>query len=765
MASLPNDAARGLLLASIAALGLGSGLPAEASEHPGHQEFERIATFLVCENTSCDRDEIEETVAEIVAASEDGRTLVYTDGETERLGFVDLSDPANPQPLGTVEVAGEPTSVGVAGRFALLAVNTSESFTNPSGFLAVFDIEVCLSDIAACEPVATHDLGGQPDAVAISPSRRFAAVAIENERDEDVVVDGVEGGLPQPPAGFLQIVDLIGPPQNWRLRPVDLTGIADVAPSDPEPEFVAINRRNLAVVTLQENNHIVFVRLPSGVVAGDFSAGGVDLAGIDAVTDRVIDLTDDLDDLAREPDAIDWIGDSRIVTANEGDLFGGSRGFTTFLPLGRIEFDSAEAFEHTGVRIGHFPERRAGAKGTEPEGVETDAFDRLPLIFVGSERGNFVAVYQSSLGSRVEFLQVLPTGIGPEGLLAIPERNLFVVSAEDDDDDVRSQINIFERREGPASYPTIVSADDRQFSDGRPIGWGALSALAADRHDPDILFTVHDSFYDRARIYTVDVGETPAVIFEQTVLLEDGEPVDLDLEGLVQRSDGSFWLVSEGNGAVDDPEEPVETKNLLIRAAADGTVVETIELPAATNDLQRDNGFEGVAVTGEGADERVYVAFQREWVGDPDGLVRIGRFTPETGEWAFFHYPLDEPTSPAGGWVGLSEIVALGDGAFAVIERDNQGGPDATIKRIYRFSTVGLAPQPEGGVFPVVEKTRVADLLPDLQATNGWVLDKLEGLTVAADGEVYVVTDNDGVDDATGETRFLRLGSARDLGL
>ena len=34
--------------------------------------FQRIATYLVCENTSCDRNSVEETVAEIVASSKDG---------------------------------------------------------------------------------------------------------------------------------------------------------------------------------------------------------------------------------------------------------------------------------------------------------------------------------------------------------------------------------------------------------------------------------------------------------------------------------------------------------------------------------------------------------------------------------------------------------------------------------------------------------------------------------------------------------------------
>ncbi|GGN29439.1 hypothetical protein FHR83_007729 [Actinoplanes campanulatus] len=36
--------------------------------------------------------------------------------------------------------------------------------------------------------------------------------------------------------------------------------------------------------------------------------------------------------------------------------------------------------------------------------------------------------------------------------------------------------------------------------------------------------------------------------------------------------------------------------------------------------------------------------------------------------------------------------------------------------------------------------------------------DKVEGLAVAGDGRTYTVTDNDGIDDATGETVFLDLG-------
>ena len=95
-----------------------------------------------------------------------------------------------------------PTSVAVTGRYALVAVDTSESFTEPSGELLVIDVHTRRT-------VARHPLAGQPDSVAVSPEDRWAAVVIENERDEDLVVDGVEGGLPQAPPGLLQVVDLV----------------------------------------------------------------------------------------------------------------------------------------------------------------------------------------------------------------------------------------------------------------------------------------------------------------------------------------------------------------------------------------------------------------------------------------------------------------------------------------------------------------------------------------------------------------------------
>ena len=55
-------------------------------------------------------------------------------------------------------------------------------------------------------------------------------------------------------------------------------------------------------------------------------------------------------------------------------------------------------------------------------------------------------------------------------------------------------------------------------------------------------------------------------------------------------------------------------------------------------------------------------------------------------------------------------------------------------------------------------KQEAHDFLPDLKAqTNGYVVDKLEGFTFDKAGTAYAVTDNDGVDDSSGETLFFTV--------
>src|SRR5690606_39175188 len=134
-----------------------------------------------------------------------------------------------------------------------------------------------------------------------------------------------------------------------------------------------------------------------------------------------------------------------------------------------------------------------------------------------------------------------------------------------------------------------------------------------------------------------------------------------------------------------------------------------------------------------------------------EDFVRVGRYLPATGQFNWYGYQLE--AAEDGAWNGLSEITALPDGSYAVIERDNQAGTAAKHKAIYQFAL----PEGSESEVPLVEKQLAADVLPVLRETNGWTQEKLEGLAVAG-GQIHVVTDNDAVDEASGETVFANLG-------
>ena len=723
--------------------------PATTEPATNASAFNHVSTFNVPDNLTEGEDISTPTVAEIVAVSEDGMTLVYTDAVSGRIGFVDITDPTAPAALGAIDAGGDPTSVAVAGSYVYASVNTGD-FANPTGTLVVIDL-------ATREITGAIELAGQPDSLGVSPDGTFLAVVIENERDEDVN----DGLIPQLPAGTLQVLSLVdgaveGDPVN-----VDLTGLADVAPEDPEPEFVDINDANIAVVTMQENNHLAIVDLATATVTADFSAGSTDVAAVDATDDELIEYSDTITARRREPDAVAWLSADSFVTANEGDytdaegVEGGSRGFTIFDTAGEVVYESGSALERELARAGHYPDGRSDAKGVEPEGVEVAVFGDQTLLFVGTERGDAVGVYDVTSGTP-EFLQLLPTGLGPEGLKAITARGLLAVSAEvdglaeepDDQFPVRALITLYELGDGPAQYPYVVSDD----VDGAPIPWVALSGLAADPEDAATVWAVSDSFLAQAWIYRIDASATPAHVTERIAVgAPDGA---LDLEGIAARPEGGFWLASEGDGE--------DRANEIVRADADGTIGEPIGLPDELGAQQTSNGFEGVAVTGTEAagDEAVWVAIQREWADDAEGLVKLGRYDVAAGEWTFAAYPLDPVESANGGWVGLSEITALDDGTFAIVERDNQIGFDAAIKRIYIVDPASETWVPYGEELPVLSKTLHAAVLAVLDDASISVPDKLEGLTVTADGTWWLVTDNDGVDNNYGETVFVALPAA-----
>ncbi|AXB46399.1 esterase-like activity of phytase family protein [Amycolatopsis albispora] len=709
----------------VVTLALAVTVPA-ASARGEDQRFQRVSTLPVYLNSSPD----EHTAAEIAAATPDGRTVVYTDSPAERIGFAGVDDHGGLVPQGVLPMPGEPTSVDIRDGLALVAVNTSESFTAPSGVLQVVDL-------ASRQVVATHELGGQPDSIDISPDGRYAAIAVENERDEDVN----DGALPQPPAGFLAIADLTGAPADWSVRRTELTGLAAVAPEDPEPEYVSINSRNEVAVTLQENNHLVVADLATGAVRRHFSAGVATVDGVDTVEDGRIDPRGVVT-APREPDAVGWLDDRTLATADEGDYQGGSRTWTAFdARSGEVVFSSGADLENLAIRQGQYPEGRAENKGVEPEGLAVATYGEHRYAFVGLERANLVAVYNVDNPRKPRLVQGLPTGVGPEGLLPIPARGALVVSAEEDsaDDKVRSSLSRYQLTSEPLAS-SLQRNEGAPSITSRGIGFGALSGLSADgRH----LAAVTDDAYTPSRILTVDVNRAPATVLREKVVTKDGQPVSYDLEGIAATR-GGYWLAVEG-----DPGKG--TENLLVRTDDRGRVQQEVPLPGTIAAGATSNGFEGVAVLGE----HVWAAVQRGWKDNQPGQTTLARYTPATGEWAFAAYPLD--AAPAGGWVGLSELTALDSHTLLVLERDNRRGAQAQVKKVYKVDTSSLVPVPAGSLKPLVGKQEHRDLLPALRAGGGVVADKPEGLAVAG-GELFAAVDNDGLEDAPGESVLLRLG-------
>ena len=690
--------------------------------------FNRIASFATPHNNA---DASAESSAEIIAASDDGMTLIYTDSPLGVVGLIDITDATNPQAKGNVDMGGEPTSVTVVGNIAYVAVNTSESYTNPSGKL----VSVNLADGSV---TGECDLGGQPDSTAHTHAGDMVTVAIENERDEDLG----DGRVGQMPAGYMVTVGLSGDALACdSLVKIDVSGLSDIAPEDPEPEFVDVNSLGEIAVTMQENNSIVILNA-DGSVQNEFSAGSVDLVNIDATDERgALIFNESQPGRLREPDGLQWIDDNHVMIANEGDMDGGSRSVTVFHKDGTLVWESGNAFETPIIHAGHYPDKRSDAKGVEPEGMEVATFGDTTYAFILSERASTITVYDVTDATNPVFKQVLPSGISPEGAIAIPERGLLATANEVDlgeDGAARAHVMIYELQDAPAAYPQLTSEGADEL-----IGWGAISGMVAD--EDGMIYAVNDSFYGyQPRIFTIDPSQTPARIIAATDVTRAGYPAQkMDMEGITLDGEGGFWIASEGR---TDRLVP----HAIYHVKANGQIKEEIALPAELLAVEKRFGFEGITLVGD----TLWMAVQREWADDDKGFVKLVSYNTTTEEWGAVRYPLDAVET---GWIGLSEIQAHGDYVY-LIERDNQIGENAAVKQVTRVALSELVPAPLGGDLPVVTKEVVYDLIPDLASNGGYVVDKIEGMAIMQDGTTWMSTDNDGVDDSSGETFFWSIG-------
>lgn len=302
--------------------------------------------------------------------------------------------------------------------------------------------------------------------------------------------------------------------------------------------------------------------------------------------------------------------------------------------------------------------------------------------------------------------------------------------------------------EGKASVATSTAVGIYEIEPGDGATWGTLSGLTAHPFDPSRLYAVTDNDSPPVRILELDVSTGAGRVVRQIPVIAPGFDT-LDPEAIVALPDGGFWLASEGGKGNNPP-------NVLLEVDAGGRLRRSIDLPQSIASRMTKKGFEGLAIEETPSGSRLYVAFQAPLTDDRDDLTRIGAVDIDTGRWTFFHYPLEH--LPTGDYTGLSELLHLGNCRFAAIERDARGGRKS-IKWITTFELASLVGATADATGPIITKQVAVDLVPFFMRFDRKIEKEIEGLAVASDGQVYVITDNDN----ERPTLLLRLGQASDV--
>ena len=263
--------------------------------------------------------------AEIPAYDAGSQRLFVTNGSVDGIDVLDVSDPAAPTKVDTVDVGmGGPNSVSVHDGTVAVAVEAET--TQDNGVVAVYDA-ADLSDLGSVE------VGPLPDMVTFADGGDYVVVANEGEPNDDYSVD---------PAGSVSVVDIAdgvdsatvetasftpfdGQEADLRDRGIRIYGPDASASEDFEPEYIATDGTT-AYVTLQENNALAVVDIESAEVTELQALGYKDFSlsenALDAIEDDSIDITTQPLYGMYQPDAVETYsvdGESYLVMANEGD--------------------------------------------------------------------------------------------------------------------------------------------------------------------------------------------------------------------------------------------------------------------------------------------------------------------------------------------------------------------------------------------------------------------------------------------------------------
>lgn len=286
--------------------------------------------------------------AEISSFDHRSRRLFVINAQATSLDILDVSNPASPSLVRSVDLSGYGAgiqSVDVYNGLVAVAVE-SDPKTDP-GFVLFLDVNgTVLSQVT---------VGALPDMVTFTPNGQYLLVANEGEPSTDYSIDpegsisviavrgGGNAGITQSDVRTADFHDFNVGNIDSRIR---IFGPGASVQQDLEPEYIAVsNDSRTAYVTLQENNAIAVIDIRAAQVARLMPLGTKDhsLAGnaLDA-SDRDGAANGPAINIANWPvrgmylpdgiAAYDYRSHTYLVTANEGD----TRDYTGFVEEIRV---------------------------------------------------------------------------------------------------------------------------------------------------------------------------------------------------------------------------------------------------------------------------------------------------------------------------------------------------------------------------------------------------------------------------------------------